>query len=104
MVPGFNFKQGSNDAGKTVHDDESVVEIMKKAASLLKLKGHLVGSSKKLIYGPGDIEVHRGTDNRIYIVDTARIFCPEVWFCTFSDSVRHLLPPSPYLEVSSIDS
>jgi hypothetical protein len=30
-----------------------------------------------LITGPGDIEVHLGKDGRMYIVDTARLFCAE---------------------------
>ena len=38
----------------------------------LNIKGHVVGRQKQLIYGPGDIECHRGLDKRIYIVDTGK--------------------------------
>lgn len=51
---------------------------MRKAAKKLNLKPHRIGQQEVLFYGPGDMEIHRGTDSRIYIVDTARLFCPEL--------------------------
>lgn len=58
---------GSSDAGKTIHNDAPpVVPLMKKVGKKLNLLEHLVGS--KRIIGPGDIEVHRGDDDRFYIV------------------------------------
>ncbi len=30
------------------------------------------GAQEKVLYGPADIEGHRGADGRFYIVDTAR--------------------------------
>lgn len=66
---------GSHNSGKTVHADiEEVNELMKLAASRINLKGivlhcetlieigHITGTTtgkKRLIYGPGDIEVHK---------------------------------------------
>ncbi len=47
----------------------------------LHLKGHLVGTSPekaKYIYGPGDIEVHRGKDGVFYALDFGRLLPPEV--------------------------
>lgn len=49
---------------------------MTRAAKLLKLKEHKVG--EHLIPFPFDIEGHRGTDNRLYVVDFARVFPPTV--------------------------
>ncbi|EFA76500.1 putative protein 150-kD protein cluA [Heterostelium album PN500] len=72
---------GSNDGGITVNNRDSLVEKeMVKLARKLNLKGHQVGlmeDTKTLIFGPGDIEVHRGTDGRYYMIDFARIFPPE---------------------------
>lgn len=41
---------------------------------IFKNLGHMVGRvSPKLIYGPGDIEGHKGTDGRFYLIDFARL-------------------------------
>lgn len=48
---------------------------MEKAASQLFLKGHQVRGVN--IHGPVDLEIHNGTDGRIYVIDTARVFPPE---------------------------
>eukprot|EP01133_Synstelium_polycarpum_P003664 gene3664-4217_t len=71
---------GSCDGGRTVHNSDPVVnEEMKRLASILNIKGHLVGlnSPPTLVYAPGDIEVHKGLDNRYYMIDFARAFPPE---------------------------
>ncbi|GAM22209.1 hypothetical protein SAMD00019534_053840 [Acytostelium subglobosum LB1] len=70
---------GSNDGGKTVHNSDPLVEQeMKRMAELMCIKGHYVGlNHPTLIYGPGDIEVHKGTDGRYYMIDFARAFPPE---------------------------
>eukprot|EP01125_Pyxidicula_operculata_P011059 TRINITY_DN3612_c0_g1_i10.p1 TRINITY_DN3612_c0_g1~~TRINITY_DN3612_c0_g1_i10.p1 ORF type:complete len:1231 (+),score=183.36 TRINITY_DN3612_c0_g1_i10:494-3694(+) len=70
---------GSGDGGKTVYDtNPKVRDLMKKAAEKLNVKGHLVGPNADTeIYGPCDIEVHVGYDNRAYILDFARLFPPE---------------------------
>lgn len=52
---------------------------MKQAAKVINMKGHRVGRGGKLVelFAPADIEAHRGTDNRYYVLDTARVFPPE---------------------------
>jgi hypothetical protein len=70
---------GSNDGGHTVHaDDERVNKLMEKIFSALNLKSHRVGMGSEIQFlsGPCDIEVHKGVDGRIYILDTARVFPP----------------------------
>lgn len=80
MLPigGNSLVYGSDDAGRTVHfDDDVIYEKMKQTANALNLKGHyLVADTSKLIYGPGDIEGHLGTDNLHYVLDYARVYPP----------------------------
>jgi hypothetical protein len=70
---------GSGDGGETVqHSDARCNTLMARAGTLLNLKGHYVGNDRsELIYGPGDIEVHRGKDDRLYVIDAARTCPPE---------------------------
>ncbi|KYQ99698.1 hypothetical protein DLAC_03638 [Tieghemostelium lacteum] len=69
---------GSCDAGKTVHNSDPLIsQEMERISKILNLRGHTVGLSQTFIYGPGDIEVHKGTDGRYYMIDFARIFPPE---------------------------
>jgi len=69
---------GSCDGGQTVHDSDPVINTeMERMAKIMNLRGHTVGLNKKTIFGPGDIEVHKGFDSRYYMVDFARIFPPE---------------------------
>jgi len=78
-----SLKYGSNDCGTTMHyDSPECNELMILAASKLNLKGHIAGfcDTNTLIYGPGDIEVHQGIDNRFYMLDFARVFPPEAKF------------------------
>lgn len=62
------LRYGSDDAGRHVHmEDEELNEKMKLAGERLNLAGHVTGSSSdatKIIYGPGDIEGHRGHVSR----------------------------------------
>lgn len=69
---------GSDDAGRTVHfDDDVIYEKMKQTAMALNLKGHyLVADTSRLMYGPGDIEGHLGTDGLHYALDYARVYPP----------------------------
>jgi len=60
---------GSGDAGRSVHNsDEEASRLMSKVGEQLYLKEHIVFDKK--IVGPGDIEVHRATDGRLYIIGT----------------------------------
>jgi hypothetical protein len=72
------LKYGSNDGGLTIiKEDKLLNRIMKMAAQEIGLKGHLAGiRSPNKIYGPADIEGHRGTDGRYYVIDTARVLPP----------------------------
>lgn len=50
---------GSNNGGHTVQTSNSEVnKLMEDAGKVMNLSGHVV--SGKIIYGPGDIEVHVG--------------------------------------------
>ncbi|PRP86402.1 hypothetical protein PROFUN_05321 [Planoprotostelium fungivorum] len=72
---------GSDDGGKTVHaSDPKMNELMQQAGRKMNLSGHVTGSArdpKKIIYGPGDIEGHRGHDGRYYVLDFGRLMPPE---------------------------
>jgi hypothetical protein len=67
---------GSADAGKTVFTSvPEFNEKMEKLGVILNLKSHLVAG--KNVYGPADIEGHRGQDGRFYLLDFARLCPPE---------------------------
>lgn len=53
--------------------------MVQQIAGKLNLAKHWVGfgDKKRQIYGPTDIEGHRGRDGRYYLVDFARLFPPE---------------------------
>jgi hypothetical protein len=72
-----NIRYGSDDGGKTVYASEPAVnEVMRLLMEPMNLKEHMAGvsvveSSLTKLYGPADIEVHRGTDGGFYVLDTA---------------------------------
>eukprot|EP01102_Stenamoeba_stenopodia_P002205 TRINITY_DN1198_c0_g1_i1.p1 TRINITY_DN1198_c0_g1~~TRINITY_DN1198_c0_g1_i1.p1 ORF type:complete len:1050 (+),score=251.40 TRINITY_DN1198_c0_g1_i1:69-3218(+) len=71
---------GSCDGGHRVHaDDEEMNEIMEKCGKILNLKGHYagIGSNTQFLYGPCDIEGHKGHDGKLYVLDVSRIWPPE---------------------------
>lgn len=52
---------------------------MDAAGKALNLKGHPVGissDSRGFFYLPTDIEGHRGSDGRYYVLDFSRVFPP----------------------------
>ena len=64
---------GSSDGGETVHaSGENLCLMMKTVGQELHLAPHLV--KNKMLYGPGDQEVHLGLDGRYYCLDLARVF------------------------------
>lgn len=72
---------GSGDGGLTVaNSSPEFGDKVALAARILNLKAHLVGRSGKpqLLHLAGDVEGHKGTDGRFYILDTARVFPPDV--------------------------
>ena len=79
-APTTSLVYGSDNQCTSVHTDNARCnELMAQAGRRLNLKGHVVGAGAqaKLLYGPGDIEVHLGTDRRFYVIDAARVSPPE---------------------------
>eukprot|EP01119_Soliformovum_irregulare_P004749 TRINITY_DN1583_c0_g2_i2.p1 TRINITY_DN1583_c0_g2~~TRINITY_DN1583_c0_g2_i2.p1 ORF type:complete len:871 (-),score=219.97 TRINITY_DN1583_c0_g2_i2:150-2762(-) len=72
------LKYGSDNAGRSVHTDiPELNNMFQAAAGVLNLKGHVTGSvpgKKQIVYGPGDLEGHLGTDGRYYVCDFGRLF------------------------------
>lgn len=65
---------GSDDSGMSIHNtDHKVAEMMEFLGKQLNLCSH----GPDLIFGPQDIEVHRGHTGTYYILDFARLFPPE---------------------------
>ena len=86
----------SADAGATVHDDDSeAARRMAAAATAINVKPHVVGNGAgaKLMHGPCDIEVHRGSDGRYYVVDAARLMPPEPPAGSLSAFLIHAASP-----------
>ena len=73
------LRYGSNDGGKVVHqDDPQVTAHMDKLFKIYHLKPHVISASSVVLRGPGDIEGHVGHDNRLYLLDLARMMPPEM--------------------------
>ncbi|PRP82048.1 hypothetical protein PROFUN_03738 [Planoprotostelium fungivorum] len=72
------LQYGSMDFGRNMASPTPECSMMmKRAASHLNLKAHVAGvSGRMIIYGPVDIEVHLGSDQRYYLIDAARTFAP----------------------------
>jgi Tfp pilus assembly protein PilF len=70
---------GSADAGRTIRCDAHVGEKLEVVGRKLNLKEHWVGpvGSAKRFWTPLDLEVHKGTDDRFYVLDLSRLFPPE---------------------------
>ncbi|EFA85283.1 Histidine kinase A [Heterostelium album PN500] len=79
-ITGETIVYGSSDGGITVHSDNELFnQKMKKSASILNIKGHVVGrDTPKLLHSCGDIEGHIGSDGNFYLLDFARVFPPIV--------------------------
>lgn len=78
---------GSSDGGESVHaSGETICLMMKTVGQELHLAPHLV--KDKMLYGPGDQEVHQGLDGRYYCIDLARVFPCE-------PARHHLTPYAP---------
>ncbi|KAH3743334.1 Histidine kinase [Pelomyxa schiedti] len=79
---------GSSDGGEIVKNNDPVAyKAMEEICKTLNLKKHKCGklnpkTNKPLrplqdLYGPTDVEIHKGTDNGYYVLDMARLFPPE---------------------------
>lgn len=78
---------GSSDGGESVHaSGETLCLMMKTVGQELHLAPHLV--KDKMLYGPGDQEVHLGLDGRHYCIDLARVFPCE-------PARHHMTPNTP---------
>lgn len=65
-------KYGSSDGGERVMKDEKIHVALQAVTSRLNLKEHLAGTkSPQWISTATDIEVHRGKDNKFYILGTS---------------------------------
>ena len=73
---------GSNDGGMNYQSiNEEANKIMNAVGNHLYLKAHICRDKQEqahLIVGPGDIEIHRGTDGNIYAIDVARLMPPDL--------------------------
>lgn len=70
------LRYGCSDGGETVIASmDRLNKIMENVGKRLFLAPHFVGG--KMIFGPGDQEVHEGSDGRFYCIDLARVFCCE---------------------------
>jgi len=71
---------GSNNFGAAVHiDDAPVAAAMRKSANSLMLAPHDVvseGDTLTRLFAAADVEVHKGQDSRIYLVNAARALPP----------------------------
>jgi Clustered mitochondria/Translation initiation factor eIF3 subunit 135 len=78
-VNGQTLQYGSANAGRTVFCDPQIAHHMCEAGRIINIKEHIVGEhpTQASLIGPCDIEVHRGTDDRFYVLDTARVFPPQ---------------------------
>lgn len=72
-----SIRYGSNNGGRSIYmSDRTLSSLMKDAATKIGIAPMpLLGGS--LMYGPADIEGHKGTDGRYYVVDFSRAMPPE---------------------------
>ena len=73
---------GSNDYGRTIHQTKNprFLSALEKASKGLNIQVHKCGPSKEdpaTVYGPVDLEGHKGRDNRFYLLDFSRVMPPE---------------------------
>jgi hypothetical protein len=69
------LRYGSDSGGRVAKAlDPALNALMRRAGEKLNLSSHVVGSNKTEVYGPGDIEGHRGTDGRYYVLDFGRVY------------------------------
>jgi hypothetical protein len=71
---------GSMNAGKNIKVDPHAAIEIEKLAHILNLCSHTVMDNNHVphkVYGPVDMEVHKGADGLLYAIDLARLFPPE---------------------------
>lgn len=72
---------GSDNYGETIYNEELVLEnLLKRAAKMVNIKEHQCGmnvATSRVLCSPADLEGHRGTDGRFYLLDFSRVLPPE---------------------------
>jgi hypothetical protein len=72
---------GSCDGGHTIHADAAAVRLTAFAFLHLHLAGHAIrplgGGADAYLFGPGDIECHRGLTGQSFLLDLGRLPPPE---------------------------
>lgn len=76
---------GSADGGRHVFKDASIAEDVESLARMLNLAPHVVGQNRVTLSHCADIEVHKGTDNTFYIIDSARCVAQIHWLFLLTD-------------------
>lgn len=66
---------GSDNAGFNIYAQPEAANKFDFVAKRLNLKKHKFADAE--ISGPVDIEIHKGEDNRLYVIDVARLMPPE---------------------------
>lgn len=73
------LRYGSHDGGFNVcASDPELNQRMEEAARRINLKKHIVAATE--IWGPGDIEGHKGLDEHYYVIDFGRVMPPAYDF------------------------
>ena len=75
-----------------MNQDPDVSSDMRRIALALNLKPHYVrdaSGKETLLFGPFDIEVHRGSDGRVYLLDFHRCFPPEPAYASSNLRLRN---------------
>ena len=90
------LKYGSEDAGGIVKKglDAGVDSVAERLSEKLNLAPHVAGRNNQnteILSLPCDIELHRGLDNNIYIIDLARLMPCEPPQSSHSSKGRHLV-------------
>ena len=94
------LKYGAIDRTIVHNSDPCLAQKMQRISAILCLSKHKVASPLDSnnyveLHMPRDIEGHLGTDNRYYVIDTARLFPPEAPKYATVDGKRRWCSPLP---------
>jgi hypothetical protein len=81
-IDASTIEYGSANAAVTIHNAADVAPVMQELAAELNLAPHHVvsrdGRQRFLLHACADIEVHRGRDERLYVIDCHRLLPPTM--------------------------
>jgi hypothetical protein len=81
-IDASTIEYGSANAAVTIHNAADVAPVMQELAAELNLASHHVvsrdGRQRFLLHACADIEVHRGRDDRLYVIDCHRLLPPTM--------------------------